>query len=75
MKAFTYVLIILFIFSIGIGNERLLKVSEAKLCSAVSERGCISGTKECTSDCKQIYGAQATGFCGARKNCICHFPC
>ncbi|KAL1322219.1 hypothetical protein HN51_067141 [Arachis hypogaea] len=76
MKAFTFVLIILFIFSIGIGNERLLKVSEARLCYAETEGQCNPTTNnECNRDCKRIYGDHATGHCDITRDCVCRFPC
>ncbi|KAL1322224.1 hypothetical protein AAHE18_14G180600 [Arachis hypogaea] len=74
MKAFTYVLIVLFIFSVGIENESLLKVSEAKKCKQIqNEGGCIKNT--CNSDCRRVYGGRASGHCNAIEECVCYFPC
>ncbi|KAL4382149.1 hypothetical protein HN51_005749 [Arachis hypogaea] len=74
MKAFTYVLIVLFIFSIGIDNERLLKVSEARECQqTLSEGGCIENT--CNNDCRRVHGGRASGHCNAIEDCICYYPC
>ncbi|QHO08578.1 hypothetical protein HN51_067151 [Arachis hypogaea] len=74
MKAFTYVLIVLFIFSIGIGNERLLKVTEALFCKSTLPFIVCTLSPPCEALCKRIFGSAAIGDCIYNK-CTCLSPC
>ncbi|QHO08569.1 hypothetical protein HN51_067144 [Arachis hypogaea] len=74
MKAFTYVLIVLFIFSIGIGNERLSKVTaEVSYCKTTFPHVVCKLSPPCNAFCKDTYGRIASGDCIANK-CICEYP-
>ncbi|RYR15246.1 hypothetical protein HN51_067150 [Arachis hypogaea] len=76
MKAFTNVLIILLVFSIGIGNERLVKITEAasKRCTATLDSVVICVfTWRCIQACKSDYGRLASGSCIGGL-CVCQYP-
>ncbi|QHO08573.1 hypothetical protein HN51_067147 [Arachis hypogaea] len=74
MKAFTYVLIVLFIFSVGIGNERLLKVTaEYSYCTATLPHVVCKLSPPCNALCRDTYGILADGDCIANK-CVCEYP-
>ncbi|KAL4382159.1 hypothetical protein HN51_005758 [Arachis hypogaea] len=75
MKAFTCVLVILLVFSIG--NERLMKVTEAAsnhCTQTLPDAKCVAS--RCDDSCKKRYGNLASGFC-TRDKCICihSLPC
>ncbi|QHO08575.1 hypothetical protein HN51_067149 [Arachis hypogaea] len=76
MKAFANVLIVFLVFSIGIGNERLTKVTEAasNQCTQTlpSLRICVFGN-ECDDICKKRYGSLASGSCNNHL-CVCQYP-
>ncbi|KAL4382156.1 uncharacterized protein DS421_14g473850 [Arachis hypogaea] len=77
MKAFHCVLIILLVFSIGIGNERLMKVTEAASnhCSQIHPNAQCVG-RQCEDSCKKQYGNTASGFCvGDKCLCVHSLPC
>ncbi|XLS91145.1 hypothetical protein HN51_067153 [Arachis hypogaea] len=82
MKAFTYVLVILLVFSIDIGNERLMKGTEcvSKNCTeTLANTGNInlcgsSNGHQCEDSCKKYYGWNATGSCND-INCVCQYSC
>ncbi|KAL4382158.1 hypothetical protein AHAS_Ahas04G0205500 [Arachis hypogaea] len=78
MKAFTCVLVILLVFSIGIGNERLTKVTEAASnhCTQIHPNAKCDTQIECDAYCKKHDGSQAIGDCVSEQcHCIHSLPC
>ncbi|XLS91160.1 hypothetical protein HN51_067168 [Arachis hypogaea] len=75
MKAFTSVLIILLVFSTGIGNERLMKVTESvsNHCTQTLNSEICVADHQCDDICKNRFGRLASGFC-INSKCMCQYP-
>ncbi|KAK7245570.1 hypothetical protein RIF29_40417 [Crotalaria pallida] len=61
MKTIFAVLIVLLVLTIGIGNERPVKLTEAKSCQEAYYSG--SCARYCDGDCKSQFGSGASGQC------------